>query len=219
MGPPRAARAAAGADRGDCDTAVNVPCDAAAPDAAAADSPRLDAARGASSDRLAAAPRVSASSSAASSPRRAPAAAASSPHRSPHRAYAASSGASSAASGDDYSDGSDCDEEEEEAAGANYASAFGGSCADLAAARHGRSAFRVLDDDAIRARQAEAVAAVDAVLRCGAESAMLLLRHFRWAPPARVHEEWFQARSFTALRRASARDDTRIRRACTSTAR
>jgi hypothetical protein len=192
MGPPQPPPRVAGADRGGGDAALTVPCDAAAPDAAAADAPRLDAARGASNDHIAAVPRVSASSSAASSPRRAPAAAAS-PHRS--RAYAASSAASSAASGDDYSDGSDCDEEEEEAAGANYASAFGGgSCADLAAARHGRSAFRVLDDDAIVARQAEAVAAVDAVLHCGQEEATLLLRHFRWAPAARVHEEWFQAR-------------------------
>jgi hypothetical protein len=32
------------------------------------------------------------------------------------------------------------------------------------------------------------------VLRCGADDAELLLRHFRWAPASRVHEEWFQAR-------------------------
>ena len=169
------------------------------PDAARANAPTRASCGGSGAAVLDAAPHA-----ASPSPRLAPAAA-------PPRRGSAASAASASASDDDGSgdgdddgyssrgleDGSGSDSERE--AGASYASAFGGaSSGDAEASRRMRPAFRVLDDEGIAARQAEAVAAVDAVLRCGAEAATLLLRHYRWQP-ARVHEEWFQARTGPCL--------------------
>jgi hypothetical protein len=145
--------------------------------------------------------RDSAPVAAAPSPRLAPAAP-------PPLCGSAASAASASASDDDDCDdddgyssrgvddgsGSGSGSDSEREAGASFASAFGGTGGgDAEGSRRSRATFRVLDDEAIAARQAEAVAAVDAVLRCGAEAATLLLRHYRWQP-ARVHEEWFQAR-------------------------
>ncbi|TVU23618.1 hypothetical protein EJB05_25994, partial [Eragrostis curvula] len=101
-----------------------------------------------------------------------------------------------AADADDYDNGSGeeyymyDDEEGNDDGDDEYAAATAVDDDASASAHGGKPRYTVLSEDDIRKRQAADVAKVAEVLSIPPDFAVILLRHFKWAP-GRVQEEWF----------------------------